>query len=188
MTHMERAEEDIIKKILSAEMVDIEKQVIYSSGEISIQPNVDKILDLIQGFELSIFTNASVYNKRIHEIIKKKNCSLLISVDSGTRETFKKVKGVDLFEQVWENIGRYASDNGNVILKYILMSSNYGIEDLNGFIEKCKQYGIKHLRISRDWYYNGGEIENGVVKASLLLIRKAKKSGITVYNDGITQI
>lgn len=35
-------------------MVDIEKQVIYSSGEISIQPNVDKILDLIQGFELSI--------------------------------------------------------------------------------------------------------------------------------------
>lgn len=188
MTHMERSEEEILKKVLAVEKVDIDRQVIYSSGEISIQPNVNKILDLLQKYDLSIFTNASVYNERIHEIIKKKNCSMVVSVDSGTRETFKQIKGVDLFDRVWENIGKYASENGNVILKYILMGSNFDAENLNGFIEMCTKHGIKHIRISRNWHYDGDKIENGVFKASLHLIRKAQKAGIIVHNDGVTQI
>lgn len=181
-------EVDMIKKVLDSKHVDIQKQLIYSSGEIAIQPNVEKILDLLDKFDLSVFTNASLYNKHIHDIIKRDNCSMVISVDSGTRETFKKVKGVDLFHVVWKNIGKYAEDNGNVILKYILMEDNYDNQNLDGFIELCKEHGIKHIRISRNWHYDGDKIERGVLEASMRLMRRAKKAGLITHNDGVTQI
>ena len=52
----------------------------------------------------------------------------------------------------------------------------------------CKEHGIKHIRISRNWHYDGDKIERGVLEASMRLMRRAKKAGLITHNDGVTQI
>ena len=175
---------EIIKKILESNQVIVKSQVIYASGEISIQPDVDKIVESLKDYDVAFLTNATIYNSKIHEIIKKESSSIVVSLDSGTRETYRKVKGVDLFEKVCENIGKYAEDGGHIILKYILMENNCEKADLDGFIDICKKCNTKSIRVARNWYEP--QIAEKVKAASIHLMIKARRNHIVVHNDGTT--
>jgi hypothetical protein len=122
-----------------------------ASGEISIHPLRDKILTEIQDNPCHIFTNASSYNKKIGELLSGGKSCLKPSIDAGTRETFAKIKGVDLFDRVCENLARYSLD-GPVYPKYIVLPGvNDNERDVAGFIDLCGCLKIKAVAISRNW-------------------------------------
>lgn len=181
---------DIIKIIQALKLskyVDIKYPVFYASGELCIQPNVNDILDNLSEYEVSIFTNATKYNQKLHNLIKKPKSCAVISLDSGTRETFNKVKGYDLFDEVCNNIRKYASDGGHIILKYIIKEENKDSIDLDGFINFCVSCGIKNIRISRDWRIGSIEDETPELKsASARMLYKANKNSINCYTNGTT--
>ncbi|WP_270564199.1 radical SAM protein [Clostridium beijerinckii] len=163
-------------------LVSDQAQVIYACGEVSIQPKADEIISNLQDYEVAFLSNATKYNAKLHDIIKKHSSSIVISLDSGTRETYKRIKGVDLFDKVCENIKKYSSDGGNVILKYIIMEENSNKADLDGFIDICKKSNVKNIRISRNWFE--AEIKNNIKTAAMQLAYKAKRNNIACYNDG----
>ncbi|MFR2755401.1 MAG: radical SAM protein [Eisenbergiella massiliensis] len=177
----------IIQAIKLSKYVDLEYPVFYASGELCIQPNANEILDNLSEYEVSIFTNATKYNQKLHDLIKKPKSCAVISLDSGTRETYEKVKGYDLFEEVCNNIKKYASDGGHIILKYIIKEENTNSVDLDGFINLCVSCGIKNIRISRDWRIGGVEEETPELKsASARMLYKAHKNNIKCYTNGTT--
>jgi organic radical activating enzyme len=172
----------LIVSFKSCKYISVEYPVIYSSGEISIQSDINEIISNLQDYEVAFISNATRYNAKIHNMIKKKSSSILISLDSGTRTTYNKIKGMDLFNEVCENIKKYTSDGGNVILKYIIMNDNLDKADLNGFIDICKMCNIKNIRISRNWYEK--EITDDIKTAAIQLTYKAMRNNIFCYNDG----
>lgn len=178
----------VIDKIMNSAYINSDTKVTYASGEITIQKDVNRIIELIKDNDISFFSNATNYIEEIHKLIKRPNNSMIVSVDSGTRETFENIKGLNLFDRVWKNIARYASDGGNVIVKYIITDANSNKEDINGFIDRCVRNNIKHIRVTKDWLYKGDIVANGIMAASMQLMRKAMKNKIVVHNDGTTVI
>jgi MoaA/NifB/PqqE/SkfB family radical SAM enzyme len=124
-----------------------------SDGEITVLPHRDKLLDLFleKHWGCTILTNALRYNEKVAELVKRGESYLNISLDSGTVETYHKVKGVNAFDVVVQNIEKYAEKHARIELKYILLPGlNDSYEDINGFIEICTRIHVYRVVFSND--------------------------------------
>ncbi|GHV53407.1 hypothetical protein FACS1894216_11340 [Synergistales bacterium] len=142
-----------IHRILSDEFGDSIQYVVVDDGEISMLPHRDKLLNLIKekGWGASILTNASVWNDDIAQILSKTSSCIQVSLDSGTAETFCKVKGINAFHKVVENLKRYAQTGGRIELKYILLPGlNDGFDDINGFLRIANDLKACRIYLSHD--------------------------------------
>ena len=73
-------------------------------------------------------------------MISRKDGSFLnVSVDAGTRETYREVKGLDAYDRVLSHIRRYAQEGAVIEIKYILMPENCDRENIDGFLAFCKE-------------------------------------------------
>lgn len=76
---------------------------------------------------------------------------LCFSIDSGTRETYYKIKQRDCFEVVCDNIMRYAQYGArNMAFKYICLPENMNNRDAKGALSLIKKAGLAQLHISID--------------------------------------
>ncbi|MDR0498323.1 MAG: radical SAM protein [Holophagales bacterium] len=109
----------------------------YAAAEITISPYRIEILKLLKKMDcrIMISTNASSYLEELKELLEDKNKFLLVSLDSGTPETFIKMKGVDAFYKVIENLEKYASTGSVINLKYIVWEGiNCNETDMDNFL------------------------------------------------------
>lgn len=126
-----------------------------SSGEITLHPFKDRFLDLVEGQRVTFFTNCFLYDKRIGEILHNNPASSInLSIDAGTAQTWRSVKGVDNFAQVSQNLIAYYKNStraGQITLKYIVLPGiNDTMEDYASLMELMKQLEAGHLTLSRD--------------------------------------
>lgn len=113
--------------------------------------------------ELLILSSASKYSAAIAQALKAEGTVLKISVDSGTKETFEKIKRVRAFNSVWKNIKSYIevtrknpAHNSYVELKYIIIPGiNDNIAEASAFIKRCREVGCLYIRIDVEhgWIY-----------------------------------
>jgi pyruvate-formate lyase-activating enzyme len=113
----------------------------YNCGEITVSANRNQVLELWKEkqFKGMIATNCVCYDSQIAELLSLglTDC-LFVSLDAGTQASYKRIKGVDCFGRVCENIRAYAS-KGRVKLKYILMRDiNDNQYDIDAFIDFAK--------------------------------------------------
>lgn len=123
----------INKKLINNKDLRIE----FQGGSFSVWDEFQEILDKVVNYgvsEILYHTNAYTYIPKISEYAKKVNSSMSISIDSGCKETFEKVKSVNSFDNVVENIIKYANSNINCSIKYIL------IKNLNDNLDEIKKY------------------------------------------------
>ena len=85
--------------------------ITIAGGEPSVAPEFDDLIQLFIDYDLSnirVLTNATKYSPIVERGIKEGRVNIVVSVDSGTKETFVKVKRFDFYDKVWENIAKYA--------------------------------------------------------------------------------
>lgn len=175
---------DLVKKIYSAvSKCENKISLSLSAGEISISPWRDKLLAFIgenNWRNTRLLTNAYVYVDKIAELIKDGIVTTLcVSMDAGTRSTFAKVKCVDGWDRVCENLEKYAIIPGTLQLKYIMMRNiNDNSEDVLGFLELCKRLGADAM-LSKDVFAER-KLFKSELDACLLFIRQAKKQNTKV--------
>lgn len=115
----------------------------FAGGEPCIIPEYFRIWDMLgqsdcSDVELSMVTNASVWNDRVAGAIETLNfTNLLVSIDGATKETFEKVRLGSKFEVVMKNLRRFAAAAARVRqrggfagpatlgISYCLMPVNY---------------------------------------------------------------
>ena len=173
----------LLKKLEESSKVQVEYPLFFGSGEICVQPNVDALLECLSKYNVVFFSNATRYHAKLHSIIKKPLNSIIVSLDSGTRETYKRIKGADLFEQTCETIGMYASDGGNITLKYVLTEDNLDKRDLEGFLDLCIRHKIRQIRVDRDWQM---PVSKTIRNTAIRLAYMGKKNGVICHTTGIT--
>jgi hypothetical protein len=154
-----------------------EPHTIVSCGEICLHPRRSEIYDSISEFQNMVCTNASVYDQKLAQLLELGHTEINCSVDAGTRSTFRKVKGCDLFDKVCENLRRYGSA-GRVILKYILLPGiNDNEADINGFVSLCKDVKTDYVQVSYD-LNAPPELTAQAAVASKYLVDKLYENGI----------
>lgn len=150
--------------------------IFVAFGEITIYPRKREILDRLSKYPLAIYTNGAIYDEQIAKLVARDDGSYLnISVDAGTAETYKKVKGMDVFDKVLTNIRAYKAKGGRMYLKYILLPENSGKNDLDSFLSFCADINVDKIQISRDEYVSLESLPQEVLDATDYMIEQANK-------------
>ncbi len=131
------------------------------AGEPTMLEELDAVLDLVHesGWGMAFHTNGIVYSEKAAMTVSDNKASIInISLDSGTRETYKKIKRVDTFDRVAANLRKYADAGCGIHLKYILLPEyNDNIDEVNAFINIAADIGVKKVILSWNQYdyYDG---------------------------------
>mgnify|MGYP003293593463 CR=1 FL=1 len=128
--------------------------VIFQGGEPTIMEHFDDLIDLFnkQNANIKVNTSAIRFSRVLSDGMETGKILTCISLDSGCRETYNKVKYVDKFDVVIESIKKY-SDSANksqggsrLVIKYLFVPGyNDTIEEIDLFFEKMKELNIKNV-------------------------------------------
>lgn len=154
----------ILKDMLSKNILRATPRscITFGGGEPTILEEFEELLDfLLKNNFKNIRINSSgiKYSKSIEKGLKMGAVSLVISPDSGTKQTYEKIKKVNCFDKVWENIRKYTSALENLHLlkvKYIIIP---GVNDNKEEIDKWFDLIIKNkvkavsLSVEQHWYF-----------------------------------
>ena len=134
--------------------------ITIAGGEPCVAPEFNDLIELFLKYDIEpirVLTNATVYSEVVERGIKSGNLNIVVSVDSGTKETFTKVKRRDFYDKVWENVARYASvqpASDRVKTKFIVIPDvNDNKEEIDAWINKSIEVGVKHLTLDLELMY-----------------------------------
>jgi len=163
---------EAIEFLFGNNMVDKDCRFSWGGGESTILPEFDSLARLIcdKGHSQILNTNAAVYSDAwAYVLANDKQAYCNTSVDSGSAEVFKQIKNVDYFDQVWANIKKYnnaAINKYSFKVKYIVMASNRSHTEIEKFVDKCLDAGIRTVEYSVD----GGEIAAGLSEETIAAV------------------
>ena len=149
----------LLNSLIENKILSKNTTVYMSGGERTIYPEFEEMMRLLLDYldsRIEILTSGIRYCKSIEEAFIQNKCFLIISIDSGTRDTYKKIKQVDCFDIIVENLKKYiqASQNviNNVILKYIIVNGyNDNKEEILSFVQLVTSLGIRNVRLDIDY-------------------------------------
>ncbi len=179
----------LFKEMLNNKIYNLEKapgaHISFAMGEPVILKKFDDIIKLFAKYgnkHYALYTNGIKYSKMSAKVLKEKDVDIhiVISLDAGTREVFKKVKKVDKFNDVCKNIKAYAKSAAkyhptSLGVKYIIIPNiNDTKEEIDKWLELCiNKLGVKYLiaDIEEKWFVRqNGEVPE-YVKDLLRYIR-----------------
>ena len=148
-----------VKSLIENKILSKHCSVYMSGGEITIHPEFEELLYMLLSYldsKIEILTSGIKYCESINEALKKDKCMLIISPDSGDRETYKKIKQVDCFDKLYSNIKTYTDSSdyakNNIILKYIIVDDiNDNKEEVKKFLNMAKELKINNVRMDIDY-------------------------------------
>lgn len=170
---------EMMRVLEEKDVLDLTEPIQLSAGEITILPNKKEILASLSKYPVQIFSNCVLYDAQVSEIISRKDGSFLnVSVDAGTRETYREVKGMDVYDKVIDNIRRYAQEGAVIEIKYIIMPENCDRENLDGFLDICRKISPRVLMISGDLNVDHTQLPEDVINGVVYMARQAEKYNI----------
>lgn len=147
----------LIKELIKQKILTKNTVIDYAGGEPTIYRQFEDSLKYLLKYGIKnvlIFSNAIKYSKAIEEGLEKGIITLTVSVDAGTKNMHKLVKGVASYDSVYENLKNYITKSKikkNVISKYVVVPDlNDSTEEVQIWIEKSYALGIRQLILNAD--------------------------------------
>ncbi|MCL2019503.1 MAG: radical SAM protein [Oscillospiraceae bacterium] len=131
---------------------DFYSVILSTSGEPTLSPKRKDFYDSFNGYALFVNTNGSNFDRDLFQLMQDKIVMLVVSIDAGTSETYKEIKGVDSFDKVIQNLQNYMQACvGYVVPKYIFMPGiNDNEIDVDGFADICDRLSVPYAIIAYD--------------------------------------
>lgn len=149
----------IVNSLIENDLLSENPYIFMSGGEMTIYPEFEELLTIFSNYKKSfieLVTSGIKFSSAIQNAFVQNKLTMLLSLDSGTRETYQKIKKVDCFDDVVNNLKIYtdATDNAknNIILKFILVDCvNDNIQEINKFFDVVLSLGVKNVRLYVDF-------------------------------------
>lgn len=149
----------VVKDLIKRKEVSSSPNIFCLGGEAGVLKEFEEIINcfLKNGINNIIFLTSGIKHiKSIEKALQQVDTDIIISIDSGCKETYKKIKRVDEFENVIENIKKYANSSQNadnsITLKYIIVENkNDTIEDLEKWLLLTKELNLSRVRLDLDY-------------------------------------
>jgi hypothetical protein len=133
----------------------------------------------------NVFSVFSAYSENLAELLRNGLTVVVWSLDAGTRETFKKIKQVDVFDRVIENAKKYIAQDafgGNfIVAKYLIVKGmNDNDKEYDAYLDLVKNLGLKYVSLDFDFNLQADESDirfiqkcyEKIIKNRLLLTYK----------------
>lgn len=145
-----------IKQLYENDMISDNVHVELVGGDLTVLDEADDIINLCldNGVgRMSFHSSCIYYSNGIERALKESPCvDFDFSLDSSNKELYKKIKRIDAFDQVVENVKRYlcVSDKAKdaLIAKYIIIDGlNDSVEEVENWLQLIHSIGIKKAKI-----------------------------------------
>ncbi|MCL2204073.1 MAG: radical SAM protein [Defluviitaleaceae bacterium] len=165
---------EIIEYLIKNKYIQDDCLFIVAPAEITLMPHKDLLLKTIENYKAKFLSNGFLFDEKIANSLYKNGSSVHVSVDSGTPETFKTIKGFDLYYKVVENLVEYKK-HGCVTLKYVIIPGiNDSYDDFDGAINLLKKLNMKEITLSVEY----GLPLRTMFYALARFVEKLEKAGI----------
>ncbi|MBI5571858.1 MAG: radical SAM protein [Desulfomonile tiedjei] len=167
----------LVKGMVRDGLLDPNALIEWSGGEPTLLHEFEEMSSFLTeiGLRQSVFTNALILSTAALEWIPGSLERMYVSVDAGTRETYRRIKGKDAFDRVWLNIARYVrAGGGRVLPKMILLKENLG--EVRQFVDCAERAGAQRIVVdpnSRD-----AELPAESVQAAAVMMEECARRGI----------
>jgi sulfatase maturation enzyme AslB (radical SAM superfamily) len=157
----------------------------WGGGEPSILKEFDETCAWIQNknYAQYVHTNGLRYSSAIAGLLKAGKGRLNISLDSGSREKYREVKGVDAWDKVISNLERYASVAAYadmIDLKYIIFNATNNRADIDAFLNICKSISINTVQYSLDFReVNAASVTQKTLTDAVFFQQRASELGLS---------
>lgn len=127
----------------------------YPNGELEYLTYFCQVNDCV----VEYLTSAIKYSECIASALATIPSKIIVSVDSGTKEMYERIKRVKAFDVVWNNLKKYiqvSKDNpeAQIFIKYIIIPGvNDSVDEVAEFIRKCKEVKCKHIIIDMEFSF-----------------------------------
>ena len=187
----------MIKSLIEKGLYSPKGEITFQGGEPTLLEEFEELIDIFtaQKTNIRIHSSGIKYSKALENSLKTGNSTLIVSTDSGKKETYKKIKRVDSFDKVYGNLKHYVESTPpefkkNIIIKFIIMPGyNDTLEEIDAFFEKVKETGVSCTIIDLECQYHGSNLDKSLPNIKMILEyfeHKAKKENIKVdYYDCI---
>jgi MoaA/NifB/PqqE/SkfB family radical SAM enzyme len=160
------------------------EQVVWGGGEPTLDKSFKEIFEQINlhanpNIYHRVFTNSVRYSEPLNEFLKRGLVKITTSIDAGTEETFKKVRGRQKFQNVFENLKNYAQiDSSKITIKYIFTDENNKEDEINEFVKNCVKYQLVGCNYQISVNYKDSEMDFKILKSISYLFFKLFEAGI----------
>lgn len=130
------------------------ENVIWYCGECTIQPKFKETLYKLSRIALRhiFYTNAIKFSSEIADLLAQGRGELSVSLDSGTEDTYYRVKGVNKFTKTVRTLQKYSDAIGKTSsimkIKYILLKENTNARDMASFLILATLFNADTILIS----------------------------------------
>ncbi len=110
----------ILKDMIKKKILKPGGDISFGGGEPTILTEFDDIIKLLLNnkfYNLRIHTSGIRYSKVLEKGIREGRINVVVSTDAGSEDTYKKIKRVNKYSEVRENIKKYAKAQRNKTLK-----------------------------------------------------------------------
>ncbi len=179
-----------LKKLQKQNKLSQNVEISLVGGEPTILKEFPNLLKFFikNKYTIDILSNGIFYEKYISKTIKSNpNSSICISLDCASKENFKKIKGVDKFDDVIKNIKRYIKDTKNlshkVMIKYIILKGlNDTKEEIDNWIKLCSSIGVTNFFPSIEFCHSVRNPEKSELTQEICDLYEYMKKRIKEYN------
>ena len=156
----------IIEELLEKKLLRFNGSLRFVGGEPTLMKEFDWLVDLFSKNkvpEIYVPTSAIRLSKSLCSALEKvESAAIVASVDSGTKETFEKVKGTKFFDIVMKNMKtylKYARKKDFIISKFILFTNYNDISlEVENWLKNCNNMG--HIEVQFDSEHSVSSSEN----------------------------
>jgi len=127
--------------------VDPDLHIAWGGGEPTIRKDFETLFtsltDRYRPRTQRVFTNALKYSNAMQKAVDEGLTSVTTSVDAGTEETFRKVRGVERLDKVLGNLMAYSRKRPDMVtIKYIFTDDNHGFDEISLFVDNIQKYEL----------------------------------------------
>lgn len=184
----------IIKDLIEKGKFKNTGEITFQGGEPTLIKNFDELLKLFIDLKTKIRIHSSgiKFSPSIQKGIEEGLVTIVISLDSGTKKIYEKIKNVKMFDKVCENIKNYAevlneNNKNNLRLKYVITPGyNDTIKDIDDWFNIVKRYNIKSIAMDIDVQYANFHNQKDVSPHIYILMDYIKSKAELMHLDLIT--
>jgi len=181
----------IIKEMIDKNILRPGGEVSFGGGEPTIAPEFEELINLLanSGFRnMRIHSSGIKFSPAIEAAIKKGVLNVVVSIDAGCEKTYKKIKNVNAYKKVIENMKKYAQANKNgyglMTSKYIIIPNvNDNRKEIDMWIDSVVKAGAKWLALDIEdvWYKtNRSTISTYYLDLVNYVINRANELGMKI--------
>jgi wyosine [tRNA(Phe)-imidazoG37] synthetase (radical SAM superfamily) len=166
------------------ELADAGTKFNWASGEIAVYKYKERFFEFALSHVVAILTNAVLYEPALAKwFASGQNKGILnVSLDCGTRDTFQRIKRLDAYDRVCENLIKYGEGRNQTKsfeLKYIICEGiNDNEADIDGFFEIAHVAKATLVLLDRDFHNIQKPLNEHTLKMCARFYRNAQKSNI----------